>query len=323
MPKRNFFQPTSALVCSLFAVACTTSPTDVTPVDDDASASIANNAVVCGDGVVCPGEECDDGNTEDGDGCSSTCENEPPPEEPCCGNGVVEEGEQCDDGNTSSDDGCSATCQTEDDCSCPSDGGHDGGTCPGPAPDTAVNVDATVHLEVGVDVTGTTLLGAACTAASIDLPIDLDASVQILGGQLLLTDIDALPTLSLNDVITSVLAAGGSILSGCIPTGVDITDATGATLSLDVAASGAVCQLYCLVDLQAQLDLCGSDATCIANVNINQPSACDTECCEAVTVHLDVDLESILDSLSTAVGGGDVTSLIGSVLGILDGDLLP
>jgi cysteine-rich repeat protein len=32
---------------------------------------------------------------------------------PVCGNGIVETGEQCDDGNTVSGDGCSATCQTE------------------------------------------------------------------------------------------------------------------------------------------------------------------------------------------------------------------
>ena len=29
---------------------------------------------VCGDGVVQPGEACDDGNTSDGDGCSAACE---------------------------------------------------------------------------------------------------------------------------------------------------------------------------------------------------------------------------------------------------------
>lgn len=32
---------------------------------------------------------------------------------PVCGNGVVEAGEQCDDSNTANGDGCSATCQTE------------------------------------------------------------------------------------------------------------------------------------------------------------------------------------------------------------------
>ncbi len=32
-----------------------------------------------------------------------------------CGNGITESGEQCDDGNTVSGDGCSSTCQTESD----------------------------------------------------------------------------------------------------------------------------------------------------------------------------------------------------------------
>ena len=34
--------------------------------------------VVCGDGMVEPGEQCDDGNLEDGDGCGSNCAMEPP-----------------------------------------------------------------------------------------------------------------------------------------------------------------------------------------------------------------------------------------------------
>jgi cysteine-rich repeat protein len=35
---------------------------------------------ICGDGILHPGEQCDDGNNDDGDGCSSTCtlENQPP-----------------------------------------------------------------------------------------------------------------------------------------------------------------------------------------------------------------------------------------------------
>gem|GEM_PF-2079776 len=58
-------------------------------------------------------EQCDDGNTEDMDGCSATCITEV---YLTCGDGAVnQEREQCDDGNTSSDDGCSATCQIEDD----------------------------------------------------------------------------------------------------------------------------------------------------------------------------------------------------------------
>jgi cysteine-rich repeat protein len=34
-------------------------------------------ATVCGDTIVHPGEQCDDGNVDDGDGCSSTCQVEP------------------------------------------------------------------------------------------------------------------------------------------------------------------------------------------------------------------------------------------------------
>lgn len=73
---------------------------------------------VCGDGVVHPDHEaCDDGNTVNGDGCSATCQIEPPPA-PVCGNGHVESGEACDDGNTTAGDGCSATCTVEQ-CGCP------------------------------------------------------------------------------------------------------------------------------------------------------------------------------------------------------------
>lgn len=47
-----------------------------TPLFKDLGWSIAE----CGDGIVAPPlEQCDDGNTEDGDGCSSTCQFEPPP----------------------------------------------------------------------------------------------------------------------------------------------------------------------------------------------------------------------------------------------------
>ena len=40
---------------------------------------------VCGDGILDPGEECDDGNTNDGDGCSSDCQSSE-----VCGNGVLD-----------------------------------------------------------------------------------------------------------------------------------------------------------------------------------------------------------------------------------------
>ena len=66
---------------------------------------------VCGDGVIDAGESCDDGNTLDGDGCSSTCELES-----VCGNGILEGNEVCDDGNTTDGDNCSSTCDAENFC---------------------------------------------------------------------------------------------------------------------------------------------------------------------------------------------------------------
>ncbi len=71
-----------------------------------------NGAIICGNGVVDPLEQCDDGNTTSGDGCSSKCKLEGSAA-PVCGNGIKETGEECDDGNTVSGDGCSAGCKTE------------------------------------------------------------------------------------------------------------------------------------------------------------------------------------------------------------------
>ncbi len=76
-------------------------------------------------------EQCDDGNTKDGDGCSSTGQIEPGwlcpvLGEKCvakaCGDGVVAFGEQCDDGNTKDGDGCSARCKLETGWRCPTAG---------------------------------------------------------------------------------------------------------------------------------------------------------------------------------------------------------
>jgi len=76
----------------------------------------------CGNGVLDPGEGCDDGNRINGDGCNALCQIEanyecPTPGQPCtdmavCGNGVLTSNEACDDGNTKSGDGCSGDCKT-------------------------------------------------------------------------------------------------------------------------------------------------------------------------------------------------------------------
>jgi uncharacterized repeat protein (TIGR03806 family) len=93
----------------------------------------------CGDGYRTPPEACEDGNTDDGDGCTSNCvlefcgdgvvnddgleTCEPPGTASCtdecetrapfCGDGETDAGEECDDGNLTEGDGCSSTCELE------------------------------------------------------------------------------------------------------------------------------------------------------------------------------------------------------------------
>ncbi|MEY4544198.1 MAG: hypothetical protein RL685_393 [Pseudomonadota bacterium] len=97
----------------------------------------ASRRGVCGNSVQETGEECDDGNTFEADGCSGGCEREvcgngrldpgeycePPNTAVCnarcipqlerCGDRKISAGEACDDGNTTDGDGCSARCALE------------------------------------------------------------------------------------------------------------------------------------------------------------------------------------------------------------------
>ena len=65
---------------------------------------------ICGDGIQEGEEECDDGNNENGDGCTGYCTLEG---DVRCGNGILDLGEECDDGNNVDGDGCTSTCQIE------------------------------------------------------------------------------------------------------------------------------------------------------------------------------------------------------------------
>ncbi len=114
-----------------------------TIVSEGCSGADENNSTagsgICGNGITEAGEACDDGNTNDSDGCkadctSSTCgdgtvqeengegcddgdsvndnacDNNCQPNSEFCGNGKVEQGEDCDDGNTVTDDECTNAC---------------------------------------------------------------------------------------------------------------------------------------------------------------------------------------------------------------------
>ena len=103
------------------------------------------NKVVCGDNKIETSndrailEQCDDNNTDDGDGCSSSCSIEAgwactpgKCSKVICGDGNRQDSadgmvkEACDDGNDASNDGCSSTCQIEENSICdgPADGKH-------------------------------------------------------------------------------------------------------------------------------------------------------------------------------------------------------
>jgi cysteine-rich repeat protein len=136
------FGATTALACSGRNTLRTLDPVDaghdrppevlgvsdsVAPADGPAD-SLDLPTSTCGNGLVDPGEQCDDGNTVSGDGCNRLCqiESDWPPgclQPGClvvCGDGRLESGEVCDDGNVISGDGCSADCTSvEDGWRCP------------------------------------------------------------------------------------------------------------------------------------------------------------------------------------------------------------
>src|ERR1043166_2508828 len=117
---------------------------DAEPIIPDAGQDAALDAgdvaivAICGNGIVEPGEVCDDTNTLDGDGCSSNCSSnescgkhiidtavgetcDPPGVGGCgldcrsaltCGNAITDPGEECDTGASSNNSDCRADCVT-------------------------------------------------------------------------------------------------------------------------------------------------------------------------------------------------------------------
>jgi cysteine-rich repeat protein len=91
--------PTTGLTTTDATTTSTT--TDATTTTDTSSTGAAP---VCGDTVIDPGEECDDGNQDDADTCTNACKNA------VCGDGILGPGEACDDGNQDDADTCTNAC---------------------------------------------------------------------------------------------------------------------------------------------------------------------------------------------------------------------
>jgi len=70
-----------------------------------AKAPVVVPQIICGDGKKEGTEQCDDGNTNNNDGCSNACRL------PVCGNNIREGAEECDDGNNRNGDACTSLCR--------------------------------------------------------------------------------------------------------------------------------------------------------------------------------------------------------------------
>ena len=133
----------------------------------------SNNAShSCGDGVVNGTEECDDGNTVSGDGCSSVCKKEVG----MCGDGIVDVAtETCDDGNRTSGDGCSANCQTETSATCGNGVVDANEACDDHNTAAGDGCSAACQVEAGYTCTGApsvcTMMGTQSGAGTCAMPI--------------------------------------------------------------------------------------------------------------------------------------------------------
>ncbi len=93
----NGIPDTCDISCAAYGNACLSFPMCGGSVDVNLD-SIPDDCSVCGDSVVDPGEQCDDGNTSNGDCCSSTCQYESAGS--VCGNqtpeGTCDAADSCD-----------------------------------------------------------------------------------------------------------------------------------------------------------------------------------------------------------------------------------
>jgi choice-of-anchor A domain-containing protein len=195
----------------------------------------------CGNRNVEPGEQCDDGNTDNGDGCSSTCQYEPK-----CGNGKIEPGEQCDDGNTEDGDGCSATCTCEDD------------ICVNANPLLQEARSCTV-LQLGgakVDMTGPAggIVGDVCIGANGKLSM---SGSQFVNGRVRLAT-------------GATFSHSGSTTVGGVDQGVDLSGEIAAALTAANNASGRACTqtFVSLKNSQTIFGNGGVNVICVGSVEV-------------------------------------------------------
>ncbi len=194
----------------------------------------------CGDGVLDPGETCDDGNVLDGDCCSANCTFEAAGtacsdgdacngDETCNGAGICDPGQMliCDDGNVCTDDICdlstgcvytnnTVACDDNDACTLGDTCG--GGDCLGGSPlncaDGNVCTDDTCDAVIGCVNTNNTLAcddGDACTVGDT-----CDVGICVGGGLLSCDDGQFCNGVETCDSIMGCVSLGGPCPLGTI-----------------------------------------------------------------------------------------------------------
>lgn len=141
----------------------------------------------CGDGLLEPGEACDDGNTVEGDGCA-WCAIEPGWSceaaadcSPICGDGQLVGAEAqaggCDDANTVAGDGCSDICSVESGWSCGGEPAVCANTCGNGVIDGSEACDDANTLSGDGCVACKVESGWSCAASGACLPVCGDGQV--------------------------------------------------------------------------------------------------------------------------------------------------
>ncbi len=272
----------------------------------------SGNGPKCGDGAIADanpdagtaGEACDDGNTQDGDGCSSVCtietgymcNGEPSTCVSTCGNSTLDNGENCDDGNTMAGDGCGADCQLEecyqasailgdplpvpknagDECGTPSDGMYCNGlgACVNHCMDNAQTED-----EGGVDCGGATCTNL-CPGAFCGSPED---PTKCPGGATQCVDSVCCDTVCDNNCFSCNLPGLAGICTA-VPNGFTDTSAT-MTCPVGQTCKGGSCSTQKANGQPCNINSDCASAECIGPAGmkfckqaLNTPCTVGTEC---------------------------------------------
>ncbi len=279
--------------------------------DDDAGLSPGR----CGDGELNAGEQCDDGNRADGDGCNMACQLE-------CGDGMLQTGEICDPGIAAGETGaCPTDCDDSDPCT--------------------------------IDVMTGTGCSVECSNAPITLPIDgdmccpegadarIDSDCTAMCGNMILEPTEtceagtavACPTScdDMNSCTTDTLGGGtatcdaactyaditacSSVSDGCCPSGCDSGSDVdcSATCGNGVLDSGELCEEGTGTPCPTA---CDDGLACTADALVGSAATCNAECSATPITTCSTVSDGCCPGTCNATNDGDCAAVCGN--GVLE-----